>query len=114
MAPAYMPPIRCKVCDMGFLEKKRDYRMSIVVVVIGYLLLVPSVLGMLFSAAMLSLAVYSTSGVHGAGAAPGAIVGGIFLMFGLACLVGGLLGWVLVMKKEILQCNHCTAVIAAS
>jgi len=42
------------------------------------------------------------------------IASGIFIVFGVASLVGGLLGWLLVMKKDVLQCGHCGAVVAAS
>jgi len=44
--------LRCKVCDQGTLEHKRVYRMSGPVVFIGYILLIPSILGILFSALM--------------------------------------------------------------
>ena len=43
----------CKVCDRGSLSPKTVFSMSAPVVVIGWILLVPSILGMLFSALML-------------------------------------------------------------
>jgi hypothetical protein len=43
--------IPCKVCDRGSLDSKRIYRMNGPAVVIGYILLIPSILGILFSAA---------------------------------------------------------------
>lgn len=49
------------------------------------------------------------------GTGAGAILGGgiaIFLIIG--CFVGGLLGWLLVMKKKVLQCKLCSSVLAAS
>jgi hypothetical protein len=163
--------IRCKTCDVGTLERKKKYRMSGIVVAIGYIFLVPSVLGMLFSVLMLfatgkattdtASGIYDgaktrlrdagisepivqkvvlsqpltdaekasltqeqtsrvesvqssiTAGTVGAGA--GAVIaGGVSVFFGIMSLVGGLLGWVLVMKKKVLQCNKCGAVIAAS
>ena len=42
------------------------------------------------------------------------MAGGLSACFGISCLVGGLLGWLLVMKKKVLQCKNCGAVIAAS
>ncbi len=33
---------------------------------------------------------------------------------GIACFVGGLLGWLLVMRKRVLQCDTCGAVVNAS
>ena len=54
-----------------------------------------------------------TAGTIGAGAGT-AIVGGLLVVFFVMSLVGGLLSYSLVMKKRILQCNTCGAVIAAS
>lgn len=162
-----MNTIKCKVCDTGMLLHKRKYRMSGIVVLIGYILLVPSVIGILIAAAGVvgvgfsssafmhrdratvqgqlqragvptsvltkviaskSLAVADTArlgsrqrtAIRNAQAAltdssaETAIAGGLFVVFGIASLVGGLLGWVLVMKKAVLQCNVCDATIAAS
>jgi len=51
-------------------------------------------------------------GPEGAGAG-GFLAGGASVCFGVSAFVGGLVGWLLVMKK-ILQCNCCGAVVAAS
>lgn len=164
-------PIRCKTCDQGQLVKTKKYRMSGVVVFIGYVLLVPSVVGMLIGAIMLFTTAsgtgstvasikseaqtkLKTAGVSPAvtakvldskrlsnadrtsltasqrqtvedvqtemtagtaGAGIGATIAGGFSVFVLiSSLVGGLLGWLLVMKKKVLQCTHCGAVVAAS
>jgi len=41
-------------------------------------------------------------------------IGTPFLVFGAICsFVGGIFGWLLVMKKDILQCSRCSAVVAA-
>jgi len=40
--------------------------------------------------------------------------GGFAVICGIASFVGGLLGWLLVMKKRVLQCSVCSAVINAS
>src|SRR5579863_2949791 len=45
-----LPEVKCKTCDVGALRKIRKYRMSGIVVLIGYILLIPSVIGLLFSA----------------------------------------------------------------
>jgi hypothetical protein len=37
-----------------------------------------------------------------------------FIGFGIAFFVSGLLGWLLVMKKRVLQCDVCGAVVNAS
>jgi hypothetical protein len=53
------------------------------------------------------------AGIAGAGAGV-VLVGGMAVFIFVASLVGGLLGWLLVMKKKILQCMSCGAVVAAS
>lgn len=42
------------------------------------------------------------------------IGGGLSAASGIACFVGGLLGWFLVMQKRVLQCAVCGAVVNAS
>lgn len=49
--PVAAPPrLTCKVCERGILVSKRIYRLSGPAVVIGYILLIPSILGMTISA----------------------------------------------------------------
>src|ERR1035438_4121614 len=51
--PDYTPRrsyLTCKVCDSGTLSSKTVFRMCGPVVAIGFILLIPSILGMLFSA----------------------------------------------------------------
>jgi hypothetical protein len=43
-----------------------------------------------------------------------AIAGGFSLFLIVSSFVGGLLGWLLILKKRVLQCNNCGAVVAAS
>jgi len=38
----------------------------------------------------------------------------VAIIMGVTSFVGGLLGWLLVMKKRILQCTFCGAVVNAS
>lgn len=165
------PSITCKTCESGSLEKRKRYRMSGVVVLIGYILLIPSLLGI----AVATMGVAATgsaseevessmkqdarqelgaaaiptritqqviergsvpqadlsqlteaqrrtvervelqlsAGTAGAGAGV-LLAGGASFLFGVLSLIGGLLGWLLVMKKAVLQCNACGAVVAAS
>lgn len=42
------------------------------------------------------------------------IAGGLSIIIILVSFIGGLLGWLLVMKKWVLQCNRCSAAVAAS
>src|SRR5438105_697528 len=46
-----MDAIKCKTCDTGTLTRRAVYRMSSVVVFIGYIVLVPSILGMILGVA---------------------------------------------------------------
>lgn len=39
---------------------------------------------------------------------------GFAIALGIASFVGGLLGWLLVMRKRVLQCSVCGAVVSAS
>lgn len=160
----------CRVCGQGTLQKRKKYRMSGPVVVIGFLLLIPSVLGMLFGGLMLvstgvgaaevgsqssseakqalisaglseptaekalnnklsateesalsetqrkavsEAKLQSAAGTIGVGAAA-AVGAGVALFFIAVSFVGGLLGWLLVMKKKVLQCMSCEATVAAS
>lgn len=165
------PALTCQTCGRGALVRRKRYRMSGPVVLIGYILLIPCVIGMLFGALLLFAS--GSAGTAGSaaadkqtrtqleaqaipapiiqkvvslkpiteddrstltskqqsvvdeaklslsmgkvGAGAGAVIGGglaIFLI--ISCFVGGLLGWLLIMKKKILQCNLCSAAVAAS
>lgn len=49
------------------------------------------------------------------GAGAGSVIaGGLFIGLIIASFVGGLLGWLLIMKKWVLQCTTCSATVAAS
>lgn len=160
----------CKVCGQGTLQKKKKFRMSGPVVAIGFLFLIPSVIGMLFGGLLLfatgSAATQVGSGIkvqikqsliaaglpestaekaanhqltsaeksgltaeqkkavedadlsykaQTVGAGAGTAIGGGIALFFIACSFGGgLLGWILIMRKKVLQCVRCEAVVAAS
>ena len=105
-----MVQFACKVCERGSVEQRKIFRMSMPVVVIGFILLIPSVLGMLFCAFAVLVGL-SNSGSNGGAAA---IAISVFVGIGIAFFVGGLIGWLLVMKKRVLQCSNCGATISAS
>lgn len=167
--------ISCKTCDDGTMTTKKKYRMSGVVVVIGYLFLIPSLIGIVIGAVTIGASAVVVSeadepgsfrlsetakydlkaaliadetiaglealerfdeaqistltpeqqsafamaqlevGAHRAGTAVGAgFIGasGIFII--VSSLMSGLIGWLLVMKKKVLQCGSCGSVLAAS
>ena len=163
----------CRVCYQGALAKKKKYRMSTPVVIIGYILLTPSVLCMLASFILflrfgttvgsasaavqqdvrremlaagvpvdvmetaLSLRTIRLEALSALTEAQQSIVrnaqtrlsmsanlnvasnetlltGGLLLAAFVFAFVGGLAGWLLIMEKQVLECDHCGAVIAAS
>lgn len=109
--------IPCHVCKTGGMNRMQVYRLSGPVVGIGYLFLLPSILGLIvcFAAAVLSVA----AGTSGAASATNDQAGGVFVagllgagVFGvlaIASLVSGLFGWLLTMKKHVLVCGNCRA-----
>jgi hypothetical protein len=112
----------CRTCGLGRLVKLSQYRLSLPVVVIGYFLLVPSCIGMMMSVVGLVLYLIrgggevSNSVAHEKGLAVLATTIGssFFLLLLVVWFVGGVFGWLLVMKKKVLQCSHCGAIVAAS
>ena len=66
-ATGYTPTasyLMCKVCDRGTLSAKKVFRLSGPAVAIGYILLIPSVLGMIFCALMFAV-IFAVSGQLG-------------------------------------------------
>jgi len=59
-------------------------------------------------------AVSSVTVVQTAAGAATVIGGGIGIFLAVIFFIGGLLGWLLVMKKKVLICTHCSAVVPAS
>ena len=92
----------CRVCNAGVLEMKTKYRMSVPVILIGYIFLIPSVLGMFVGGVTLF-----SAGADSAAAC------GISVFVIVASFVAGLFGWLLTMKKKVLQCSNCGAVVNA-
>jgi hypothetical protein len=115
--------LTCQTCRSGILSRKHLYRMSDVVVVIGYILLFPSLIGMAVTLALTGYAIVFSIVVGAAAKDPQAFVaGGVVAVFTVAfgaavfvsCFVSGLVGWLLVMKKTVLRCNLCGMTIDAA
>jgi DNA-directed RNA polymerase subunit RPC12/RpoP len=161
----------CHTCGQGALIKRKKFRLSGPVVAIGFILLIPSALGVLFGVLMLSVthsANKSTSasgerriraqlvaqnvpepiirevvsgksvsddqlvpltdqqqatvreteaarlGQKIGGGAATAVLGGFSMFVIVASCIGGLLGWLLIMRKRVLQCARCGAIVPAS
>lgn len=156
------------------MTRKRVFRMSGPAVVIGFILLVPSIIGICFGGLTMLMTVVGSSAapssvdsqiqrvktrlsslkvpgdivadvvvgkqieenrltsltypqtsavreseleISAAKAAPGLAAccgGGFSVVIMIASFVGGLLGWLLIMRKTVLQCFRCGAVVAAS
>lgn len=171
MAPSRGSRAACQLCGSGQLTRTKRYRMSGTVVTIGYILLIPSILGIVTSLLFVALPIVGVGATAGqmrqqsrqalvdagipdpivekvlngeqlvadertslteqqarvvldvqtgqAAAAVGACCGvgllGLGGIFGaIVSFVGGLLGWLLVMKKRVLECATCGAVFPAS
>jgi rubrerythrin len=121
-AIASTPEPLCRTCGLGRLVKLNQYRMSLPVVVIGYFLLVPSAIGMLLNILGLIFYLIGAGSLVSKSATPDkgltvlatTLGSGFFLFFLVLSFVGGVFGWLLIMKKKVLQCSHCGAVVAAS
>lgn len=109
----------CKICDCGTLTHRKIHRLSGPAVVIGYILLIPPILGI--AACVILLIVILFAGA--AGVAHGSVFESLsaaglgviaLVVIGVFCFVSGLVGWLLVMKKNVLQCDICGAVVNAS
>ena len=97
--------------------------MSVPVVWIGYILLVPSFIGMALTVLVTGVSMIGPF-LSGAATKDSAAVaaGGFFAAFSAvsgACLfiaffISGLLGWLLCMKKSVLRCNLCGMTIDAA
>jgi hypothetical protein len=167
-----MNGVRCKTCDQGVLVLQKVHRLSGPSVTIGYILLIPSLLGIAFSivffvismagaasvaqekisattlqrlhdtnvpagivatleagkkpsdadkagltpdqSAAVSTAETEVQSRTGAAGCLGACGTGMAATIGVLSFIGGLLGWLLVMKKRVLVCSACSAVTNAS
>ena len=83
---------------------------------IGYLIVIPSILGVLFAvllffaggAATSTVMNTATSEAEKAGAAIGSMIGfGFSMVVFCSSLVGGLIGWILLIKKKVFRCIRC-------
>lgn len=100
--------IDCALCGRGELVRRAPYRFSGPVIVIGYLIVVPSVV----------LALFSLIGGLGLTGNEAAGVLGGFLGMNMMCsavgfFISSLLGWFCIMKKKVLKCTACGAETAA-
>lgn len=114
--------LMCPTCKAGYLSRMQPYRLSMPVVIIGYLLLVPSFLGIIISvigtAFVMLYPLVSGIDARDANQVSYSGVAALFSAFNGICLIvgffiAGLLGWLLIMKRTVLRCNLCGATIDA-
>jgi hypothetical protein len=103
--------ITCKVCDRGALLSVKVRRLSGPAVAIGYLLLVPSVIVMAICSATILASVLGALSGDRTGMAVGSAVDAFSTFIGVSAFIGGLLGWLLIMKKRVLKCSFCSATV---
>ncbi len=118
---SYLPKLDCAACKAeGTMIAAKIPRFSGFIRFIGILIAIPSVLGVLFAILILfstgsaTNEVMSTaqSDAETAGAAIGATIGfGFSAFIGFSSLVGGLIGWLLLMKKKVFKCIRCSYII---
>lgn len=105
----------CSACKSeGTMGATKVRRFGPVVVLIGYLIVIPSLLGVAAGAIMFFQSMGSSmanAGAH-AGADLGAAMGvGMGFVIAAVSLVAGLIGWLLIGKKKVYKCARCGYII---
>ena len=134
----------CHACGGEDLLKQKIHRLSGPAVVIGYILLIPSFIGIALNALFLFLLLIGV-GITGSAASSSEIqksimkedptldpaiaesaadifagaaccAGGLLgigpVVAMILCFVGGLLGWLLIMKKKVIVCRSCKTIVS--
>jgi len=110
----------CNACKTtSSMMSTRIARFSNIVRVIGCILLVPSFLGIAFAGLMLLSTLMATSQMptghsdaENAGRAIGFGIGFVFsIVVGVISLVGGLVGWLLLLNRNVWKCMRCGFVL---
>ena len=95
-------------------------RFSAVIRAIGIILLIPSFLGFAIGGLFFISTIIATANVmpaaqsepEQAGAAIGFVIGfGFSIFIGVISLVGGLLGWLLLLNRKVYKCVRCSSII---
>lgn len=109
--------IDCSACNSErTMEATKISKFNGILRFIGFIIIIPSLLGVLFAVMLFFMTGAATNEVmtaaqseaQKAGAGLGFILGGGFAVFmGAASLVSGFIGWVLIMKKKVFKCISC-------
>lgn len=112
-----IPQIDCSTCKTtNSMKPTKIGKFNGFLRFIGYLIAIPSVIGVFFAVLMLVGVGSATNEVmtaaqsdgEAAGAAIGATLGfGFSALLGGSALIGGVLGWILLMKKKVFKCVNC-------
>ena len=107
----------CSACKSPqSMNPQKIYRMSGIVVFIGYLIALPSVIGVIISIVLFVASVQAGAEVSSltpatapaVGAAIGTTIGvGLSLFTAAVSLIGGTIGYLLIMKKKVFKCVSC-------
>ncbi len=109
--------IDCKACNQEkTMSPTKICKMSAIVVFIGWLFVLPSIIGVVFSAIILFSSItaghevvsQAASNAEATGAAIGTGIGvGVSMFTGFFSLVGVVIGYLLIMKKKVYKCVSC-------
>ena len=108
--------LNCNACNsQRSMSATKVRRLSKIVVVIGWILTIPSILGLLLAILVFIGGIYFTSStIDNFGETIPIIdfiIYGSSLYIGVSSLVGGLIGYLLIMKKKVYKCSMCGFII---
>jgi len=98
---------KCRTCGVGSLHLEKRFRMSTPFVTIGYILIQSLVFVIICVIAIFKIADLPSSDGSSLATA-------MMFLLAVSGFVSGLLGWLLLMKKKVLSCGHCAAIVPAS
>lgn len=103
--------VDCAACKLdGGMEAARLPRFSWFIRFIGGIIAIPSILGMIFAVMIFFT---GSSGMFGQGSGNGMAIGMSLFVFCISA-VSGLVGWLLLMKKNVFQCTRCGYILNRS
>lgn len=100
--------IDCQACKLeGGMEKAIVPKFSGMLRFIGYVIAAPSLFGMFVSA-------YAGCMVVSDGTGAGVVGFGVSMLMFCASAVGGVIGWLLLVKKKVFRCTRCGFILDRS
>lgn len=105
--------ITCKVCDDGEMLRTTIYRLGNQVAIVGYILFYLSAAASVFCLMGLYFAKYGKQPDDFSGSFVAAMRSDQLLNWLLLAGVGAVIGYLLLMKRQVLKCTGCGAVVDA-